>query len=111
MKAEPTFHFSASKTDDAIRFVLHFVSVDNDSGKELPATVYTSGSRLIIDLTLVSEETELYVFDVLGRKLIQQKLQGRIQHKLSLNVNTQILIFSLKNPNGNISRKLLWVKK
>lgn len=110
MKTTATSHFSALKTDDVNRFVLHFGHVRDDSKKEFPGKIYADDSRLIVDLTLVSEETEVFVYDLMGRKLLQQKLQGRIQHNLSLNANTQILIFSLKNPNGNISRKLLWIK-
>jgi hypothetical protein len=108
MKAEPIFHFSATKTDDVHRFVLHFGSVNNNMGKDLPVTVYTSGSSLIINLTQISEETELLVFDVLGRKLIEQKLQGKIQHTIKFKVDTKVLMVTLKNPNGTFSRKLVW---
>lgn len=111
MKAEATSHFSALKTDDVNRFVLHFGPDKIYSKKELPGRIYADGNRLIVDLTLVSEETEVFVYDLMGRKLLQQKLLGKIQHNLSLNANTQILIFSLKNSNGNISQKLLWIKK
>lgn len=109
MKATATSHFSALKTDDVNRFVLHFGVVKDDSKKEFPGKIYADDSRLIVDLTLVSEDTEVFVYDLMGRKLFQQKLQGRIQHNLILNANTQILIFSLKNPKGNISQKLLWI--
>lgn len=111
MKAEATSHFSALKTDDVNRFVLYFGPDKVYSKKEIPGRIYADGSRLIVDLTLVSEETEVFVYDLMGRKLLQQKLQGKTEHNLSLNANTQILIFSLKNPNGNISQKLLWIKK
>ena len=109
MKATATSHFSALKTDDVDRFILHFGRVRGNSKKELLGKIYVDDSRLIVDLTLVSEDTEVFVYDLMGRKLLQQKLQGKIQHDLSLNANTQILIFSLKNPKGNISRKLLWI--
>lgn len=111
MKTTATSHFSALKTDDANRFVLHFGHDKVYSKKELQGKIYADGNRLIVDLTLVSDETEIFVYDLMGRKLLQQKLQGKIQHNLSLDAKTQILLFSLKNANGNISRKLLWIKK
>jgi hypothetical protein len=109
LKTVNTYNFLASKTDDANRFVLHFGSENNSSGNELPARVYTNGIQLIIDLALVSKETTVMVYDVMGRKLLQRELQGEIQHNLSLNAPRQILIVSLKNTEGSLSRKLVWV--
>ena len=64
--------------------------------------------RLIVDLTLISKETDLFVYDIMGRLLLQQKLQGEIRHYLNFNAHTQILIVYLKNPDGSLCRKLLW---
>jgi hypothetical protein len=110
VKAEKTYSFNASKTDDLNRFVLYFGPVSNHSDEEFPARIYTDGIRLIVDLTLISKETDVFVCDILGRVLLQQKLQGEIRHNLTINTSTQILIVYLKNPDGNLSRKLLWGK-
>jgi hypothetical protein len=109
MKAEETYHFSASKTDKANRFVLYFGTVNNQTADKLPARIYTNDKRLIIDLTLISKETEAFVYDIMGRLLLQQKLQGETRHDFAINTDTQILIVYLKNPDGSLCQKLLWV--
>lgn len=109
LKGSKTYSFTASKTDNANRFVLHFMPFMNLSEKnELPGRIYTDGIQLIIDLTLVSKETDVFVYDLLGRLLLQKKFQGEIQHKLNINTNSQILIVHLNNPDGNLSLKLVW---
>jgi len=108
MKSVKTYSFLAAKTDDANRFVLHFGSENKSSGGELPARIYSDGNQLIIDLKLVRKETMVMVYDVLGRKLLQQELPGETLHNLGLNVPRQILVVFLKNPDGGFSRKLVW---
>ena len=108
MKAANAYSFKGSKGDDANRFVLYFGPDKHHSYNGLPGRVYTDGTHLIIDLVLVPEETEVFVYDLMGRLLLQQKLAGEIQHKLNLITDTQILIVFLKNQNGTLCRKLLW---
>jgi hypothetical protein len=108
MKAEKTYSFYASKTDQANRFVLHFGPVDNQPVEKFPATIYANGDRLIIDLTLISKETEAFVYDVMGRLLLQRKLHGEINHALAIDIYSQILVVYLKNPDGSLCEKILW---
>jgi hypothetical protein len=61
----------------------------------------------MIDLSLINKQTELSVYDVLGRKLLQKKLQGETLHSLYLTFATDILIVRLSNPDGRICRKLM----
>lgn len=111
MKLEKTYSFKASKTDDANRFVLYFGNVKNHANKELPARIYTADSRLIVDLKLINKETDVFAYDIMGRILLQQKLQGGIQHNFNINTHTQMLIGYLKKPDGSLFRKLTWVGK
>jgi len=108
MKTGQTYNFAALKTDDVNRFVLHFGSVKNQSENELPANIYTDGIHLIIDLALVSGETEIIVSDVMGRKIFEKKLQGAIRHALNFEAGSQLLVVCLKNQSGNLCRKLVW---
>ena len=108
MKQGLPYNFAASKTDDVNRFVLHFEPVKNQSDKELPANIYTDGIHLIIDLALVSGETEIIVSDVMGRKIFEKKLQGALRHTLNFEAGTQLLVVCLKNQSGNLCRKLVW---
>ncbi|NTW32359.1 MAG: hypothetical protein HGB12_07005, partial [Bacteroidetes bacterium] len=106
MKYRNTYNFKALKKDDPNRFVLYFGPDQNHSGKDIPGRIYSDGVHLIVDLSLVPEETEVFVYDVLGRLLLQQKLQGKIVHQLDMNPDTQILICYLKNTNGSLCKKL-----
>jgi len=108
MKTAKTYSFKASKGDDANRFVLYF-GPDNDiSDGKLPGRIYTDGSYLIIDLTLVNDETEVYVYDLIGRLLLKQNLAGEMQHELNFDADAQILLVYLRNPYGSLCRKLFW---
>jgi len=108
MKTSDTYGFQSSTSDDPSRFMLHFGPDNKATYAELPARIYTDGTQLIIDLTLVGKETEAFVCDILGRILLQKTLQGLTQHKLSINAKSQILMVYLKNQQGNICRKLYY---
>ena len=63
---------------------------------------------MIIDLSLISKETEALVYDITGRLLLQRTLQGETEHDLTMPGYTQILVVHLKNPDGSLRQKLLW---
>jgi len=111
LKTLNSYIFQSSTSDDEFRFILHFGANNEFASSELPARIYTNGIQLIIDLTLISKETNVWVFDILGRSILQQELQGQNQHNLILDIDTQMLIVYLKNPNGTMVRKLSWCKK
>ncbi len=108
MKAKKTYSFISARTDNENRFVLHF-GVDNQySNNELPARIYTFGTRLMVDLSVVGGETEAFVYDAIGRILLQKTLQGSTLHELNINSSTQILLVQLRNKQGNLCRKLFY---
>jgi hypothetical protein len=112
LKSKNTYSFQSSTSDNANRFVLHFGPVKNISEKtDLPVKIYTDGYQLIVDLTLVSQETDVFVYDLMGRLLLQKKFQGEMQSYIDLNSETQILFVCLRNPDGSLCRKLLWSRK
>ncbi|MFO8023414.1 MAG: hypothetical protein R6U65_13175, partial [Perlabentimonas sp.] len=108
MKVNSTYSFWSSNFDAANRFVLYFCAVEDNPDNVFPAKIYTDGLYLIIDLTLVNNETKTLVYDTMGRLLLNRKLQGKTLHKLNLQANSQILIISLKNPDGGLTQKLFW---
>jgi hypothetical protein len=108
MKMGNTYDFEASKTDDANRFVLHFGPDNNASYDQLPARIYTDGSQLIIDLSLIGPETETLVYDMLGRLLLKETLPGLTMSKRSINAHSQILVVHLKNSQGSMTKKLFY---
>lgn len=107
MKAEKSYSFYASKTDNPNRFNLHFKPMDFQPVEKFPATMYLNRGRLIIDLTLIHKDTEVWVYDIMGRLLLQRKLQGETIHDLPIDTYTQILVVHLKNPDGSLREKLL----
>ena len=109
MKVKKTYSFQSASSDNSNRFVLHFGRfIKQSDNKELPVKIYTDGNQLIVDLTLINKETNVLVYDIMGRLLLSEKLQGETQHKLNLNSDTKILIVKLTNPDGSLYRKLLW---
>ncbi|MCX6227420.1 MAG: hypothetical protein NTV01_22245, partial [Bacteroidia bacterium] len=109
MKLNGSYTFKASKSDDPDRFVIHFGPDKNPSTNVLPARIYSDGTNVVIDLAMISQETEVTVCDVLGRKILQQKLQGEMLHKLYVNTDADVLIVYLYNPYGNLCRKMFRV--
>ncbi len=108
MKTGQTYNFAASKTDNNNRFLLHFATIKNQSDNELSAKIFTDGTSIMIDLVSVQEETEVFIYDEMGRTLLQQKLQGAIKHTINFKGGSQLLIVCLKNQGGSLCRKLLW---
>ncbi len=108
MKAKQTYAFVASINDDHDRFVMHFGAEKNPVNKELPARIFSGNNNLMIDLTLIQNETSLMVYDLLGRRLLQKQLKGGMQHSISFSAGPQILVIYLQNSNGNLSRKIYW---
>jgi len=111
MKLENSYSFSASKSDNPNRFLLHFGNIKNITTNEFNAKVYTNEDRVVIDLSLVNNETIVFIYDILGRILFQQILHGENKHFINLSAHNQIVIVSLKNPNGSLTQKLFWEGK
>jgi|GEM_PF-662984 len=108
LKDKNTYNFLSTANDDPNRFVLHFGPANKLNTNELPARIYTDGTRLNIDLTLVHTETTILIYDALGRVLLKEELQGLTQHSLSLKSPPQILIIQLRNQQGTLIRKLFY---
>jgi hypothetical protein len=111
MKVKNTYSFHSTTSDSPNRFVLYFGPIDSNFYNEFPARIYTDGFQLVVDLTLVGKETDIVVYDLMGRLLLHQKLQGESQHKLNLNADTQIIVVSLRNPDGSLNQKVFWLRK
>ena len=107
LKNSPVYSFSTLKTDDANRCILHFTPIKITSDATLPAIIFASANGLNIDLTAVAGETDLFVYDVLGRILRQQKLQGNTSTLLEFGNTRQLVVVSLKNQHGSLNQKIV----
>ena len=111
LKISPAYPFSATVSDAANRFALHFVPIITTSLKELPAKITTHGLHIYVDLTLVTGPTIATVYDLLGRKLYEQQLSGETITTLNFNAGRELLLVKLQNPQGSLCRKLLGTNK
>lgn len=109
LKSENIYKFKSSKTDNQSRFILHFASIEPQSNPELPVSIYSVGNQLVIDLSMISNETEIMVCDILGRPFIRKKLQGEALYYVGINSENQMLIVRLNNSKGVVSRKIMWI--
>ncbi|NOR75001.1 MAG: hypothetical protein GQ525_07560, partial [Draconibacterium sp.] len=100
------YKFTASKTDNLNRFVLHFGEVKTDANLELPARIYSTNGNVVIDLTAVNEIRDMKIVDVLGRTILQRSVDGNTIHNLPVNVSSQILIVFAKTKNAFVSEKI-----
>lgn len=105
--ANETYLFKATVKDTDKRFVLHFASEDEVTEK-LPVKIYSNGTQLLVDLSMLKNPSEIAVYDILGKLLLKKSLTGATLHNLNINVATQILMIHLQNEEGSIKRKLFF---
>lgn len=106
LKENNSYRFASSTQDNVNRFVLHFEPIEEENNQELPANIYSNGGNVVLDLTLVDDQTEVKVVDILGRTILQKSLTGNSIHKLDINVRSQIVIVCAKTNKAMLSRKL-----
>jgi hypothetical protein len=66
------------------------------------------GSQLAVDLKGINGQTEIKLFDISGKLILQKYLEGNVLTKLDLNLATQILLVRLTNVKGASSTKVLF---
>jgi hypothetical protein len=102
----PTYNFNATTKDKADRFVIHF-SPKGTVNNELPVNIYYDGNDIVVDLTLIPEQTEVNIYDLLGRKIISQSLRGQAIHYIPISIKEQVYIVSAKSVNKTVRKKVL----
>jgi len=102
----PTYQFKGSVKDAADRFVLHFVPIIPEV-VHLPATIYYDGNEINVDLTLVEGQTDIKVYDMLGRLLVDKKVEGKMIHSFAIKVKNEVYIVLASSKGKSISRKVL----
>ncbi len=87
----PVYAFTASKTDNAARFLLHFggsFSV-NDRTNEQPVSIYASGNSVYIaNKSGVALKGEAMVYNMIGQQVMQRSLDENPLTKISLDGST-----------------------
>ncbi|NGY38944.1 fibronectin type III domain-containing protein [Flavobacterium sp. XN-5] len=106
LNANATYQFKGSVKDAADRFVLHFVPIIPEV-VNLPATIYYDGNEINVDLTLVEGQTDIKVYDMLGRLLVDKKVEGKMIHSFAIKVKNEVYIVLANSKGKSISRKVL----
>jgi hypothetical protein len=111
MKTNNTYNFNSNVYDNANRFVLHFGPDENYNEKELPARIYSYSNQLMIDLSLISDETEVKVLNMLGQVIYKNNLKGESFNTIDFDIPTQILTVHLYSSKGEKIKKITLLHK
>ncbi len=107
LKSSPDYEFTSRQNDASSRFVLHFSLCELNKSGSLPAQIYSFNGQLTVDLTYVTEDTEIMIFDSLGRLLTNKHAKGGIKHRFDLPGDVQLMIVSLSNRHGKSYQKVV----
>jgi hypothetical protein len=107
LKANSDYDFNGATGDAVNRFVLHFKAM-NITTEDLPVTIYYDGNEINVDLTLVTEQTEIKIYDMLGRLILEKKKEGEMIHRFKINTKNAAYIV-VANSNGKSKRRVLLV--
>ena len=109
LKANPVYSFSSVTSDDPYRFDILFSNVLNGmndlSGDGLK--VYSSGNSIFIICDKIQDVNgTVTVYDMIGRQLIRENLQGDLITRLNTNLENGYYVVSVKTDKANVNRKV-----
>jgi hypothetical protein len=102
----PTYQFKGSVKDAAGRFILHFVPITPEV-TNLPAVIYYDGDEINVDLTLVEGQTDIKIYDMSGKLLVDKKVEGKMIHSFNINPQYEIYIVVVNSKGRSTRRKVL----
>ena len=91
LNVNANYQFKGTINDDANRFVLHFKNI-TEVNESLPVSIFYDGNEVNVDLTMVNVETDIKVFDMLGRLLLNKKGAGKMIHRFSVHPKRAVYI-------------------
>lgn len=101
-----TYEFKGSTKDAADRFVIHFSPIATESAN-LPALIYYDGHNINVDLTAIDEVTNIRIYDISGKLLVNKNAEGNMIHPFEMRVKDQVYIVVVGSNKKSISRKVL----
>ena len=101
------YEFNGAIKDDTNRFVVHFKDKIIET-EDLPATIYYDGNEINVDLTMVSEQTDIKIYDMLGKVVLEKKKEGKMIHRFKINSKSAVYIV-VANSNGKYTSRVLLV--
>jgi len=106
LKINSTYEFKGSISDATDRFILHFKPIVEDF-TSLPALIYYDGNEINVDLTMVDEQTDIKVYDILGRLLLDKKGEAKMIHRFNIHPKHAVYIVVVNSKGKSISRSIL----
>ena len=107
LKINTKYEFTGFRSDAVDRFVLHFKDITEES-ENLPASIFYDGNEVNVDLTMVNEETDIEVFDMLGRLLLTKKGAGKMIHRFNIHPKHAVYII-IATSKEKSTRKVILV--
>ncbi|CAM4175702.1 T9SS type A sorting domain-containing protein [Flavobacterium weaverense] len=106
LKANPKHEFKATLKDVEDRFIIHFAPVEQGT-EDLEAKIYYKDKKVCIDLTLIEGVTDVKIFDLLGKLLINKKVDGSSIHQFDVNLKYAVYIVKVTNKKKIVTMKVL----
>jgi hypothetical protein len=106
LKINSTYEFKAYINDSTDRFVLHFKPIIEDV-ISLPVLIYYDGNEINVDLTLVNEQADIKVYDMLGRLLFDKKGEAKMIHRFNIHPKHAVYIVVVNSMGKSISHRIL----
>lgn len=111
----PIYTFNANAGDVANRFLLHFeltsVGIEDDMQDEASFNIYSSNKTINVQPTnnSVAQNARVYVFDLMGREIINQPLEYYGLTKLTVNLSNAYAIVKVVN-DGSVKTEKVFIK-
>jgi hypothetical protein len=106
LKLDSTYQFTANKNDLKDRFRLHFKPITEEP-PHAPIPIFYDGNKINVDLTLLDGPTEIQVFDILGRLLVNKKKATAALHRIHIHQKHAVYIVFLVRERKVYNRKIL----
>jgi hypothetical protein len=69
--------------------------------------MYYDSEYIVVDLSLISKDTEVVIFDLLGKQILNKNLEGKHVHRLFINSKKGMYIMVAKNLNKIMRKKII----
>ncbi|MCX6303790.1 MAG: T9SS type A sorting domain-containing protein [Bacteroidetes bacterium] len=109
LRMNPTYTFTAQDGDAINRFLLHFagVGIDETTAASQPFSVYAANNTIsIISKTGTGIEGNVYIYNLVGQLLVQQKLTGSSRAAIALTAPTGYYLVKVVTSKNTYTTKV-----
>lgn len=109
LKVNPVYTFTATAGDDDARFSLYFTDVlygINNINNNIFKVYSYDNSIYIQNNDLKSTTGTVLIYDMIGKQMMQQNLNGDAITRINTNLNKGFYIVSIKTDNGSYNQKV-----